>query len=82
MSIPNQTSPDLISALSDEDGRLSAMEEHLAELVLADMTYATNTSITEIAARAGSWAVPAFRISRCSLRARPVSGCAISSRNR
>lgn len=53
MSTPNETAPDLISALSDEEGRLSAMEKRLAEVVLADMTYATNASITEIAARAG-----------------------------
>lgn len=45
--------PDLILALADEDGRLSAMEKKLAEYVLADMNAATNASITEIAAGAG-----------------------------
>lgn len=45
--------PDLILALADEDGRLSAMEKKLAEYVLADVNAATNASITEIAAGAG-----------------------------
>jgi len=44
---------DLIAALTDEDGRLSALEKKLAAFVLSDMTYATNASITDIAARAG-----------------------------
>ncbi|NPD16015.1 MurR/RpiR family transcriptional regulator [Xinfangfangia sp. D13-10-4-6] len=48
-----QTPTELIAALSDEEGRLSALEKRLAELVLSDMTYATNASITEIAAKAG-----------------------------
>ncbi len=48
-----QTPPELIAALSDEDGRLSALEKRLAAVVLEDITYATNASITEIAAKAG-----------------------------
>lgn len=43
----------LIVALADEDGRLSAMEKKLAESVLADVNYATSASITDIATRAG-----------------------------
>ncbi|SFR54463.1 transcriptional regulator, RpiR family [Yoonia tamlensis] len=43
----------LIVALADEDGKLSAMEKKLAESVLADVNYATNASITDIATRAG-----------------------------
>ncbi|MFE3837424.1 MurR/RpiR family transcriptional regulator [Pseudogemmobacter sonorensis] len=43
----------LIAALTDEEGRLSALERRLAQSVLADVNYATNASITEIAARAG-----------------------------
>lgn len=45
--------PDLVLALADEDGRLSAMEKRLAEYVLADVNAATGASITEIAAGAG-----------------------------
>jgi DNA-binding MurR/RpiR family transcriptional regulator len=44
---------DLIAALTDEEGRLSALEKKLAAFVLSDMTYATNASITDIAGRAG-----------------------------
>lgn len=44
---------DLVRALADEDGRLSAMEKRLAEYVLADVNAATGASITEIAAGAG-----------------------------
>jgi DNA-binding MurR/RpiR family transcriptional regulator len=43
---------DLIEALSDAEGRLSALERKLADCVLADVAFATNASITEIAARA------------------------------
>ncbi|PRY76856.1 DNA-binding MurR/RpiR family transcriptional regulator [Yoonia maritima] len=43
----------LIVALADEDGKLSALERKLAESVLADVNYATNASITDIATRAG-----------------------------
>lgn len=46
-------SSDIILALTDEEGRLSALEKKLAAEVLADVHYATNASITEIAARAG-----------------------------
>ncbi len=44
---------DLVLALVDEEGRLSALEKKLAETVLADVDRATNASITEIAALAG-----------------------------
>ncbi|MEO8530233.1 MAG: MurR/RpiR family transcriptional regulator [Deltaproteobacteria bacterium] len=44
---------DLIVALTDEAGRLSALERKLADSVLADVNFATNASITEIALRAG-----------------------------
>lgn len=47
------SAPNLIAALADEEGRLSVLEKKLAESVLADVNYATNASITEIAARAG-----------------------------
>jgi DNA-binding MurR/RpiR family transcriptional regulator len=43
----------LIVALADENGKLSAMERKLAESVLADVNYATNASIIDIATRAG-----------------------------
>ncbi len=45
--------PDLIAALSDEVGLVSALERRLAASILADVSFATNASITEIAARAG-----------------------------
>jgi DNA-binding MurR/RpiR family transcriptional regulator len=46
-------SPDaLIAALTDDEGRLSVLERKLAASVLADVNFATNASITEIAARA------------------------------
>lgn len=51
--IAPQTSFDLIAALGDADGKLSALERRLAQVVLDDVTYATNVSITEIATRAG-----------------------------
>ncbi len=47
------SSRDLIMGLADEDGRLSAMERKLAAFVLADVHYATNASITDIATGAG-----------------------------
>jgi DNA-binding MurR/RpiR family transcriptional regulator len=47
------STPELIVALSDEEGRFSALERKLAAMVLEDVNYATNASITEIAARAG-----------------------------
>lgn len=49
---PALTPDALIAALTDEDGRLSALEKKLAASVLADVNFATNASITEIAARA------------------------------
>ena len=45
--------PDLIAALADEEGKLSALERRLAVTVLADASFATNASITDIAERAG-----------------------------
>ena len=59
MNLPRDTPPpslsavDLIALLTGEGGRLSAQERKLAASVLADVNYATNASITEIAARAG-----------------------------
>jgi DNA-binding MurR/RpiR family transcriptional regulator len=44
---------DLIQALMDEDGRMSAMEKKLAAFVLADVHFATNASISDIASGAG-----------------------------
>ena len=44
---------DLIVGLADEDGKLSALEKKLAAFVLADVHYATNASITDIATAAG-----------------------------
>ncbi|MFN3663218.1 MurR/RpiR family transcriptional regulator [Yoonia sp.] len=49
----NSATDNLILSLADEDGRLSAMEKKLASFVLADVHYATNASITDIAAGAG-----------------------------
>lgn len=43
----------LVAALMDEQGTLSALEQRLAELVLSDVDFATNASITELAERAG-----------------------------
>lgn len=48
-----QAAPNLIIALSDAEGKLSALEKRLAASVLADVNFATNASITEIAERAG-----------------------------
>lgn len=61
MSAPDDIAPapgevsasDLVLALADEEGRLSAMERRLAEYVLSDVNAATGASITEIAAGAG-----------------------------
>jgi DNA-binding MurR/RpiR family transcriptional regulator len=50
--IPWHSPDDLIVALTDAEGRLSALERKLADSVLADVAFATNASITEIAARA------------------------------
>ena len=47
------SAPDIVTALTDADGRLTAMEKQLAEFVLADVNHATNASITEIAIGAG-----------------------------
>lgn len=47
------TTPNLIIALGDAEGKLSALEKRLAASVLADVNFATNASITEIAERAG-----------------------------
>ena len=44
---------DLIVGLADEEGKLSALERKLAAFVLADVHYATNASITDIATGAG-----------------------------
>ncbi|MFV0300728.1 MAG: MurR/RpiR family transcriptional regulator [Paracoccus sp. (in: a-proteobacteria)] len=45
--------PDLIAALTDESGLVSALERKLAASILEDVNFATNASITGIAARAG-----------------------------
>ncbi len=50
--IPWHSPDDLIVALTDVEGKLSALERKLADSVLADVSFATNASITEIAARA------------------------------
>lgn len=47
------TTPNLIIALGDAEGKLSALEKRLAASVLTDVNFATNASITEIAERAG-----------------------------
>ena len=44
---------DLIDGLVDEAGKLSVLEKRLAAFVLADVNYATNASISDIAAGAG-----------------------------
>ncbi|MCJ8141268.1 MurR/RpiR family transcriptional regulator [Falsirhodobacter halotolerans] len=44
---------DLIAALADEEGHLSGLERRLAGIVLEDMEFATNASITDLATRAG-----------------------------
>lgn len=44
---------DLFHALSDEDGKLSGLEKKLACLVLEDVDFVVNSSIGDLAARAG-----------------------------
>ncbi|MCX8998292.1 MurR/RpiR family transcriptional regulator [Rhizobiaceae bacterium BDR2-2] len=44
---------DLFHALSDEDGRLSGLEKKLARLVLEDVDFVVNSSIIDLAGRAG-----------------------------
>lgn len=44
---------DLFRALSDEDGNLSALEKKLAQLVLEDVDFVVNASISDLAERAG-----------------------------
>lgn len=44
---------DLFHALSDEDGRLSGLEKKLAALVLDDVDFVVNSSIVDLAERAG-----------------------------
>lgn len=44
---------DLIAALTDEEGLVSSLERKLAASILEDVNFATNASITDIAARAG-----------------------------
>ncbi|GAB1584342.1 MurR/RpiR family transcriptional regulator [Phyllobacterium phragmitis] len=44
---------DLFRALSDEDGNLSALEKKLAKLVLEDVDFVVNASISDLAERAG-----------------------------
>ena len=51
-TLPWHAPDDLIIALTDAEGRLSSLERKLAASVLADVGFATNASITEIAARA------------------------------
>lgn len=44
---------DLFHALSDEDGRLSGLDRKLAQLALDDVDFVVNSSIGELAERAG-----------------------------
>lgn len=44
---------DLIAAMNDDEGKLSALERKLAQYVLEDVTRATNSSIIDIASAAG-----------------------------
>ncbi|MBB3975673.1 DNA-binding MurR/RpiR family transcriptional regulator [Rhizobium azooxidifex] len=44
---------DLFHGLSDEDGKLSGLEKKLARLVLDDVEFVVNSSIIELAERAG-----------------------------
>lgn len=44
---------DLFHGLSDEDGKLSSLEKKLARLVLDDVEFVVNSSIIELAERAG-----------------------------
>lgn len=45
--------PDIIAALANEEGLISALERKLAAEILSDVKFATGASITEIAERAG-----------------------------
>jgi DNA-binding MurR/RpiR family transcriptional regulator len=58
------TAQELIAALADDEGKLSALEKKLAASVLADVNFATNASITEIALRAGVSAPTVTRFCR------------------
>lgn len=58
------TAQELIAALADEAGKLSALERKLAASVLADVNFAINASITEIADRAGVSAPTVTRFCR------------------
>lgn len=58
------TPQELVAALADEDGKLSTLEKKLAASVLADVNFATNASITEIAERAGVSAPTVTRFCR------------------
>ncbi|WP_435168917.1 MurR/RpiR family transcriptional regulator [Falsirhodobacter sp. 1013] len=53
MTAADLPTPDLLTALADGDQRLSGLERRLAALVLEDMEFATNASITDLATRAG-----------------------------
>ncbi|MBD9528539.1 MurR/RpiR family transcriptional regulator [Paracoccus sp. PAR01] len=44
---------DLYHVLTDDEGRLSAMDRKLAQLVLQDVDFVTSSSISELAERAG-----------------------------
>ena len=44
---------DLFHALSDEDGRLSSLEAKLAQFALANVDFVVNSSISDLAERAG-----------------------------
>lgn len=58
------TPQELIAALADDEGKLSALEKKLAATVLADVNFATNASITDIAERAGVSAPTVTRFCR------------------
>lgn len=58
------TAQELIAALADEAGKLSALERKLAASVLADVNFAINASITDIADRAGVSAPTVTRFCR------------------
>ena len=64
LSPKNFSAQELILALADGEGKLSALERKLAESVLADVNFATNASITEIADRAGVSAPTVTRFCR------------------
>lgn len=58
------SAPDLIAALTDETRLVSSLERKLAASILEDVNFATNASITEIAARAGVSAPTVTRFCR------------------